>query len=308
MATPFPSPISPSRTRIGWIGIGLMGSAMASRLLSFGYSLSIYARNPSKAIQLQSKGAHLVDSPQDLAKVSDIVFTIIGGPPDVRSIILGPQGVLSGLNPGSVIVDMTSSHPGLAREIFKSAREKDCWSVDAPVSGADVGAREGRLAILAGGDSGVIEWLSPLFQIMGRHTYVGEAGCGQSCKIGNQIVGSANLVGLSEALTFAERAGLDLKKVLEGMRGGAAGNMIMELFGEKLIERDFRPGGFAEYLVKDLGMWSNCTEESEAESVAALPGASLCKQFFCGMIANGDRKLGLQGVITVIERINGIQK
>ncbi|KAJ0039185.1 hypothetical protein Pint_22604 [Pistacia integerrima] len=136
-----------------------MGSPMALHLLSFGYSLSIYARDPSRALQLQFKGARLINSPQDLAKISDIVFTIIGGPPDVRSIILSPQGVLAGLNPGSVIVDTTSSHLAIAREIFKSACEKDCWSVDAPVSSADVGAREGRLAILAGGDSGVTEYL-----------------------------------------------------------------------------------------------------------------------------------------------------
>lgn len=202
---------------------------------------------------------------------------------------------------------MTTSSPNLAREISNAARSQGCLAVDAPVSGADAGAREGKLAIMAGGDSKVVEWLSPLFQIMGKCTYVGEAGCGQSCKIGNQIVGSANLIGISEALTFAERAGLDLGKLLVAMKGGAGGNKIMELFGEKMIERDFRPGGFAEYLVKDFGIGLNFVEEKEDE-VVALPGAALCKQLFSGMIANGDGKLGLQGVITVIERLNGIDK
>ncbi|KAK3219325.1 hypothetical protein Dsin_013295 [Dipteronia sinensis] len=305
--TPYPEPISSSKTRIGWIGIGIMGSAMASRLLAAGYSLTLYARNPSKALPLQSQGAHLAKSPYDVAQCSDVVFTIIGGPPDVRSIVLGPDGILSGLNSGGVTVDMTSSHPNLAREISKAAGSKGCWAVDAPVSGADVGAREGKLAILAGGDTGVVEWLSPLFQIMGRCTYMGEAGCGQSCKIANQMVGSANLVGLSEALTFAEHAGLDLKSVLNGIRGGAGGNMIIELFGERMIERDFRPGGFVEYLVKDLGMGLDVVE-SEDESVCALPGAALYKNLFSAMIANGDAKLGLQALITVIERLNGIDK
>ncbi|KAJ4717096.1 6-phosphogluconate dehydrogenase family protein [Melia azedarach] len=308
METPYPSPISPSKTRVGWIGIGLMGSPMASRLLSAGYPLTVYARNPSKALRLQSQGALLANSPRELAQSCDVVFTIIGGPPDVRAVVLGPDGILSGLNPGGVTVDMTTSQSSLAQEIFKAACSKDCWSVDAPVSGADVGAREGKLAILAGGNCGVVEWLSPLFKIMGKHTYMGEAGCGQICKTGNQIVGSANLIGMSEAFTFAERAGLDLKKLLAAMKGGAAESKIMQLFGEKMIERDFMPGGFAEYLVKDFGIGLNVVEEEEAERVAALPGAALCKQLFSGMIGNGDGKLGLQGVITVTERINGINK
>lgn len=306
METPYPEPISPSKTRIGWIGIGIMGSAMASRLLSAGYSLTVYARDRSKALPLQSNGAHLVNSVRDLAESSDVVFTIIGGPPDVRSIILGPDGILSGLKPGAVTVDMTSSHPTLAGEIAKAALAKACWAVDAPVSGADVGAREGTLAIMAGGDAGVVEWLSPLFQIMGKCTYVGGPGCGQSCKLGNQIVSAANFIGLSEALTFAERAGLDLKSVLEGMRSGSGGNMIMELFGERTIERDLRPGGFVKYLVKDFGMALDAVEKSEDERAACLPGAALGNQLFSAMIANGDAKLGIQGVITVIERLNGI--
>lgn len=306
MEAPYPTtPISPSTTRIGWIGIGLMGSPMASRLLAAGYFLTVFARNPSKALHLQSQGAFLANSPQHLAQSCDVVFTIIGGPPDVRSVVLGPTGVLSGLNPGGVTVDMTTSSPSLAREISNAAGGKLCWAVDAPVSGADAGAREGKLAIMAGGDSRIVEWLLPLFEVMGKCTYVGGAGCGQSCKIGNQIVGSANLVGLSEALTFARRAGLDIGKVLLGLKGGPAVNKIMELFGEKMIERDFRPGGFAEYLVKDFGIGLNFVEEDEGE-VVALPGAALCKQLFIGMIANGDAKLGLQGVITVIERLNGI--
>lgn len=282
---------------------------MATRLLSAGYSLTVYARNPSKALTLQSHGANLVDSPRHVAESSDVVFTIIGGPPDVRSVILGQEdGILSGLKPGAVTVDMTSSHPSLAREIFNAARAKNCWAVDAPVSGADVGAREGKLAIMAGGDSGVVEWLSPLFRIMGKCTYVGGAGCGQSCKLGNQIVGAVNFIGLSEALTFAERAGLDLKRVFEGMRSGAGGNGIMEIFGERMIERDMRPGGFVEYLVKDYGMALDSVEESEIERVTSLPGTALYKQLFGAMIANGDSKLGIQGVLTVIERLNGINK
>ncbi|XP_062030423.1 probable 3-hydroxyisobutyrate dehydrogenase-like 2, mitochondrial [Rosa rugosa] len=305
MGTPYPNPISPAQTRIGWIGIGVMGAAMASRLISAGYSLTVYARTPSKAAPLQSQGAHLADSPFQLAQRADVVFTMVGHPSDVRSNVLGPNALLSGLNPNCVTVDMTSSHPALAREIFAAARAKDCWSVDAPVSGGDIGAREGKLAILAGGDASVVKWLAPLFEIMGKVTYMGPAGCGQSCKIGNQIIVGANLLGLSEGLVFAERAGLDVRRFMEAVRGGAAGSKVMELFGERMIERDFRPGGFAEYMVKDMGMGVDVVEEGEDEKVVVLPGAALCKQLFSGMVANGDGKLGTQGLITAIERLNG---
>ncbi|KAJ4717072.1 6-phosphogluconate dehydrogenase family protein [Melia azedarach] len=230
---------------------------------------------------------------------------MVGNPQDVRSIALDNNGVLSGLNPGAVFVDTTSSHPSLAREIFKAAREKDCWAVDAPVFGGDIGAREGKLALFAAGDREVVEWLTPLFQVMGKPTYMGEAGCGQSCKIANQIVVGANLLGLSEGLVFANKAGLDVRKWKDAVKGGAAGSMVMELFGDRMIEKDFRPGGFAEYMVKDMGMGVDVVEESEHKRVVVLPGAALGKQLFSAMVANGDGNFGTQGLIPVIERING---
>ncbi|KAL6329401.1 hypothetical protein AAG906_017717 [Vitis piasezkii] len=304
METPYPKPINTAQTRVGFVGIGVMGAAMASRLLAAGYSLTVYARNPSKALTLQSQGAQLADSPASLARQSDVVFTMLGHPSDVRQIVLGPNGILSGLNPGGVLVDTTSSHPGLAREIYAAAREKNCWSVDSPVSGGDIGARDGKLAILAGGDSGVVEWLTPLYNVMGKGTYVGAPGCGMSCKIANQMIVAANMLGLSEGLVFAERAGLDKQQWMDAVRGGAAGSKAMELFGGRMIERDFRPGGYAEYMVKDLGMGVDIVEE-EDERVAVLPGAALNKQLFEVMVANGDGKLGAQGFISVIEKMNG---
>ncbi|KAF7822509.1 putative 3-hydroxyisobutyrate dehydrogenase-like 2, mitochondrial [Senna tora] len=306
MATPYPTPIDPTLTRVGWIGIGVMGAAMASRLLSAGYTLTIYARSPSKALPLQSQGAHLADSPAEVARASDVVFTMLGHPSDVRSIVLQhPASLLSGLSPNSVTVDMTSSHPDLAREIFAAARAKNCWSVDAPVSGGDIGARDGKLAIFAAGESSVVKWLEPLFEILGKATYMGQAGCGHSCKIANQVTIGLNQIGLSEGLVFAERAGLDVKQFLDAIRTGSAASKALELFGERMIEKDFRPGGFAEYMVKDLGMGLNAVEKGEDDKVVVLPGASLCKQLYSSMVANGDGKLGGQGIISVIDRING---
>ncbi|XP_074275007.1 putative 3-hydroxyisobutyrate dehydrogenase-like 2, mitochondrial [Silene latifolia] len=305
---PYPTSISPSTTRIGWIGIGVMGESMASRLISAGYSLTIFARTPSKAANLQSLGAKLVNSPVEVAQSSDVVFTMLGHPQDVRRIVLEKNtGVLSGLGPNGVIVDHTSSDPGLAKEIFAIAREKNCWAVDAPVSGGDIGAKNGNLAIFAGGDENVVDWLNPLLRIMGsKVSYMGGAGSGMSCKIANQIIVGANLLGLSEGLVFAGKAGLDKGKWVEAIRGGAAGSMVMELYGGRMIERDFKPGGFAEYMVKDMGMGVNFVEGGEDDGVVVLPGAALTKQLFSGMVANGDGKLGTQGLISVIERINGI--
>ncbi|GKA45823.1 probable 3-hydroxyisobutyrate dehydrogenase-like 2, mitochondrial [Tanacetum coccineum] len=302
MNTPYPTPITPSQTQIGWIGTGIMGSAMASHLISAGYTLFIYARTPSKTASLQSLGARLVSSPSELAKTCDIIFTMLGHPSDVKEIVL--DSILDSLRPSSVVIDHTSSHPALAKEIYNAARDKNCWAVDAPVSGGDKGAKDGKLAILAGGDESVVKWLYPLFSLMGKPTYVGGAGCGQSCKIANQITVGGSLLGLSEGLVFAEKAGLDKEKWLEAVRTGAAGSLVMEIFGDRMIGRDFRPGGFAEYMVKDLGMGLDVVEQG-GDEVTVLPGAALCKQLFSGMVANGDGKLGTQGLITVIERING---
>ncbi|CAI9103860.1 OLC1v1002434C1 [Oldenlandia corymbosa var. corymbosa] len=302
MDTSYPTPIAPTKTRIGFVGIGVMGGAMASRLLSAGYTVSIFARTPSKAAPLHSKGAHLASTLADLAGLSDVIFTMLGHPSDVRQIVL--ENLLPCLNPNTVIVDHTTSHPTLAKLIYDSALQRNCHSVDAPVSGGDIGARDGKLAILAGGNEDVVNWLKPLFDEMGRVTYVGGPGKGQHCKIANQITVGANLLGLSEGLVFAEKAGLDKSKFLEAVTGGAAGSMVLELFGERMIKRDFKPGGFAEYMVKDLGMGVD-VEEEEGTQVVVLPGAALSKQLFAAMVANGGGKLGTQGLISVIEKING---
>ncbi|KAK4438290.1 putative 3-hydroxyisobutyrate dehydrogenase-like 3, mitochondrial [Sesamum alatum] len=302
MGGQYPAPIDPTRTRIGWIGIGVMGGAMASRLISAGYSVSIYARTPSKATSLLSIGATLSASPPELAASSDVVFTNIGHPSDVRTLVL--DTLLPSLRPNTVIIDHTTSHPALARQIYESALEKNCYSIDAPVSGGDIGARDGKLAIFAGGDAEVVQWLKPLFDILGKVSYMGSAGKGQSCKIANQMALVGSFLGLSEGFVFAEKAGLNKDKFLEAVRGGAAGSMVMELFGKRMIDRDFRPGGFAEYMVKDLGIGVDL--EEGAEEVMVLPGAALSKQLFSGMVANGDGKFGSQGVIKVIERINGM--
>lgn len=290
------------RTRVGWVGTGVMGFAMCERVQTAGYQITVYARTPSKIRGLCEKGAVLVDSPMAVGERSDVIFTMVSDPSDVREVVLGTKGILSGVAPGSgtVLVDMTSSQPSLAREIYEEARAKGCESVDAPVSGADKGAKDGTLAIMAGGRAETVAKLGPLFSAMGSATYLGPPGSGQICKIANQIAGAANLGGLSEGLLFADKAGLDVSEYLSAVSLGAAGSKVMDLFGVRVISRDFAPGGFADYMVKDLGMALQGAEEMGI----SLPGTAQHHQLYLSMKANGDGRLGSHAIITAIERLS----
>ncbi|KAL6618771.1 hypothetical protein ACP70R_033910 [Stipagrostis hirtigluma subsp. patula] len=303
----FPAPVRPGSTRVGWIGIGVMGGAMAKHLLAAGFAVTAYARTPAKAETLVAAGASLADSPAAVAAASDVVFTMVGNPGDVREVVLDPSsGVLAGLHPGGVLVDCTSSSPSLAREIAAAALAAGCHAIDAPVSGGDVGARDGKLAILAGGDEAVVAWLAPLFAPLGKPTHMGPPGSGQSSKIANQIAGAGAVVGLSEAVAFANAAGLDAPLFLDAVSKGAAGSRVMDIFGGRVLSREFASGGPVWYIIKDLGMALEVGDGQEEANV--LPGAALYRQMFSAMAANGDGDMGPQGLITVIERLNGVRK
>ncbi len=216
---------TPEKTRIGWIGTGVMGSSMCGQLVAAGYKASVYNRSAGKAKALVEKGAKLLDSPRAVAQASDVVFTIVGYPKDVREVVLGENGALAGARAGGVLVDMTTSEPALAVEIDQAARAKGVHSIDAPVSGGDVGAREARLSIMAGGEKPVFDALAPLFEKMGKTiVYQGPAGAGQHTKMVNQILIATNMIGVCEALLYAYKAGLDLNVVLQSVSSGAAGS------------------------------------------------------------------------------------
>ncbi|CAD6271189.1 unnamed protein product [Miscanthus lutarioriparius] len=303
----FPAPVQPGFTRVGWIGIGVMGGAMAKRLLAAGYAVTAYARTPSKAEGLVAAGASLADSPRTVAAASDVVFTMVANPGDVRAVVLdAATGALAGLRRGGVLVDCTSSSPSLAREVAAGAGAAGCHAVDAPVSGGDVGARDGTLAVFAGGDEAVVAWLDPLFAHLGKVTHMGAPGSGQSSKIANQITVAGAVVGLGESVAFARAAGLDAPLFLGAVSKGAAGSRIMDIFGERLLRREFASGGSVRYIVKDLGMALEVGDGGEEANV--LPGAALYRQMFSAMVANGDGDLSLQGLITVVEHLNGIGK
>ncbi|XP_020159750.2 probable 3-hydroxyisobutyrate dehydrogenase-like 2, mitochondrial [Aegilops tauschii subsp. strangulata] len=306
----YPALVRPGRTRVGWVGIGVMGGAMATRLLAAGFTVTAYARTSVKADALVAAGASVADSPASVAAASDVVFTMVSDPGDVRAVVLDrASGALAGLRPGGVLVDCTSSSPSLAREIAAAARSTGCHAVDAPVSGGDAGARDGTLAILAGGDEAVVAWLAPLFAHLGTPTHMGPPGSGQSSKIANQMAVAGAVVGLSESLAFADAAGLDARLFLDAVSKGAAGSCVMDIFGTRAVNRDFASGpGSARYIIKDLGMALEIGDGQEEDEATALPGAALFRQMFSAMVANGDGDLCVRGLITVIERLSGIHK
>eukprot|EP00249_Psilotum_nudum_P021285 c28051_g1_i2 orf=509-1435(-) len=282
-------------TRVGWIGTGLMGMPMCSHLQNAGFQITVFNRTISKAQILCDRGATYVDSPFAVAQCSDVVFTMLGNASEVRQVILSKNGVLAGLCAGGIIVDCSSSEPSLAREIFSLAEAKGIQSVDAPVSGGEVGAQQGSLAILAGGKEETVKRLEPLLKFMGKVTYMGPAGAGQSCKLANQISVAANFLGLAEGLTYANKAGLDLTTYLGAVSGGAAGSKVMDSFGPRILRSDLSPGGFAEYMVKDLGL---ALKEAQAMG-ASFPGLALSQQMYLSLVAHGDGRLGAQSVLSL---------
>ncbi|KAB2619810.1 3-hydroxyisobutyrate dehydrogenase-like 1 [Pyrus ussuriensis x Pyrus communis] len=297
------SPISPSDTRVGWIGTGIMGRSMCTHLLKAGYALTVFNRTLSKAQPLVDLGAHLADSPSAVASKSDVVFSIVGYPSDVRSVLLDPTtGALSGLRPGGILVDMTTSEPSLAVEISSAAESKSCSAVDAPVTGGDAGAKNGTLAILAGGDENTVRKLTPLFSLMGKVNYMGDAGKGQFAKLSNQTIIASTMVGLVEGMIFAHKSGLDVGLFLDAIKVGAAGSKALDLYGGRILRRDLEPGFYVDHFVKDLGI---CLKECQKMGLA-LPGLALAQQLYLSLKAHGEGNLGTQALIVAVERLNNV--
>ncbi|CAK8579492.1 unnamed protein product [Lathyrus sativus] len=296
-------PISPSNTRLGWIGTGVMGQSMCAHLIRAGYTLTVFNRTPSKAQPLLDIGANLASSPHDVASQSDVVFTIVGSPSDVRSVLLDPNsGALSGLKPGGILVDMTTSDPSLAVEIAAAASSKNCHSIDAPVSGGDRGAKIGTLAIFAGGDESVVKELEPLFKPLGKVNYIGSSGKGQYAKLANQITTASTMVGLVEGMVYAHKAGLDVGLYLDAISTGAAGTKLLDAYGKRILKRDFEATFYVKHYVKDLGI---CLKECEKMGIA-LPGLALAQQLYVSLMAHGEGDLGMQALILVLERLNNV--
>lgn len=295
--------IVPGQTRIGWIGTGVMGSSMCAHLIHAGYAATVYSRTRQKAEALVSRGATWAATPRAVAENSDVVFSIVGFPADVREVILGPEGALQGAAPGSVLVDMTTSQPSLAVEIDQAARARGVHSVDAPVSGGDIGARNAALSIMIGGDAAVVQALQPLWQAMGKTiVHQGPAGSGQHTKMVNQILIATGMIGVCEALLYGYRAGLDLKTVLQSVSSGAAGSWSLSNLGPRIIDNNFDPGFFVEHFIKDMGI---ALEESRRMGLS-MPGLALGQQLYQAVMAQGFGRNGTHALQLALASLSGI--
>lgn len=295
--------IVPGKTRLGWIGTGVMGRHMCGHLMAKGFSATIYNRTRSRCDELVGRGAKWADSPRAVAEASDVIFTIVGYPRDVREVVLGPMGTLAGAKSGAILVDMTTSEPALAQEIAVEASKRGVHSVDAPVSGGDIGAREARLSIMVGGDKEVVEALAPCFEAMGKTiVHQGPAGAGQHTKMVNQILIATNMIGVCEALLYGYRAGLDLNTVLKSVSTGAAGSWSLSNLAPRIIGNDFAPGFFVEHFIKDMGI---ALDEAKRLGLA-LPGLALAQQLYLALAAQGHQRDGTQALLLALASLSGI--
>jgi 3-hydroxyisobutyrate dehydrogenase len=291
-----------AETRIGWIGTGVMGASMAGHLLKGGYPVNVYNRTRHKAQTLLDAGAQWLDSPREVARVSDIVFTIVGYPHDVEETILGEKGVLSGLAVGGVVCDMTTSSPTLAERIAQLAAAKGCVALDAPVTGGDVGARNATLSILVGGDVAAFERLKPCFELMGKRiAHFGKPGMGQQAKLANQTAIAGLMFSVCESLLYAYEAGLDARVWLETAGSGSGGSTALNNLGPRILDGNFAPGFYSEHFLKDLEL---CLAECRRMKLV-LPGLGLAEQLYRMMAANGRARDGTQALILALAALSG---
>jgi len=295
--------VTPGKTRIGWIGTGVMGSSMCGHIIDAGFAATVYNRTKDKARKLLDRGAQWAASPKAVAEAAEVVFTIVGYPADVREVILGPDGVLAGCTAGNVVVDMTTSEPSLAVEIAEAAAKLGVHSVDAPVSGGDVGARGARLSIMIGGDKEVVDALAPCFSAMGKTiVHQGGPGAGQHTKMVNQTVIASGMIGVCEGLFYAYRAGLDLETVMKSIASGAAGSWSLSNLGTRIIAGDFDPGFFVEHFIKDMGI---ALDEAKRMGLS-LPGLALAHQLYLALKAQGHGRDGTHALHLALASMSNI--
>jgi len=290
-----------SSTPLGWIGTGVMGGSMCGHLLKHGYPITMYDRTRSKAEPLLKAGASWADSTRQVAERSQVIFTMVGFPADVREVYLSDSSVLAGIQKGAIMVDMTTTQPSLAIEIYNAAQARGCYALDAPVSGGDVGAREARLSIMVGGDAEVFEAVRPLLELMGKNiVYQGPAGTGQHAKMCNQLVIAGTMIGVCESLLYAKCAGLDVERMLTSIRSGAAGCWTLENLAPRIVKRNFDPGFFVEHFVKDMGI---ALEEARRMNLS-LPGLALVHQLYVAAQAQGHGKKGTHALMLALEQLS----
>lgn len=290
--------------KVGYIGLGLMGKSIARNILKAGFSLTVHNRSRASVDELVAEGAQRANSPAEVASRVDVVFTNLPDSPDVEKVALGEQGIIEGAHPGLIFVDNSTIKPASARLIAAALAKKGVQSLDAPVSGGDIGARQGTLAIMVGGPVDALERVMPVFQAMGKTvTHVGDSGAGQIAKCANQIMVAAQMVAMGELLVFAQKAGADPRKVVEAIRGGAAQCWTLDVKPARIFAGNRNPGFKAYMQAKDL----NIVMESAHEYGAPLPSAAVDSQLFNAMCQMDWGNLDNSAVLNIIEKLAGIE-
>ncbi|MED1229719.1 NAD(P)-dependent oxidoreductase [Bacillus nakamurai] len=278
---------------VGFIGLGVMGNSMASHILEAGYPVLVYTRTKQKADEILNKGAVWKETVKDLSEEADVIITMVGYPSDVEDIYLSENGILNHAKEGTYVIDMTTSKPSLAKKIAEQAKQKSIHAIDAPVSGGDIGARNGTLAIMAGGDKEAFEACLPIFSVMGENIqYQGPAGSGQNTKMCNQIAIAAGMVGVAEAMAYAQKSGLNPELVLKSITTGAAGSWSLSNLAPRMLKGDFEPGFYVKHFIKDMGI---ALEEAELMG-EDMPGLALAKTLYDKLAAQGEENSGTQSI------------
>lgn len=287
--------------KVGFIGTGVMGNSLVKHLLDEGHEVSVYTRTASKAQNLVEAGAEWQESPKMVAMDAEVIFTMVGYPSDVEEIYFGEEGIINNAKEGTVLVDMTTSKPELAREIFKAALQKGLSALDAPVSGGDIGARNSLLSIMVGGEESSFKQVQPLLDLFGGNiVYQGPAGSGQHTKMCNQIIIASNMMGVSESLIYALKAGLDPETVLLSISSGAAGSWSLSNLAPKMISRNFEPGFYIKHFIKDMKI---ALEEADLMGLD-LPALCLSLRLFENLAEKGYQDQGTQALIVQYEDTN----
>lgn len=283
--------------KIGFIGTGVMGAAIAGHLMDAGHELTVYNRTKSKADTLVAAGASWADTPTKVAQNSEVVFTLVGFPSDVEEVYFGKNGIFNGLEKEGIVVDMTTSRPSLAVKIAKYAKEHGFHAIDAPVSGGDIGAKNATLTIMAGGEEETYKSLLPIFKVISKATnFFGFAGAGQHAKMANQIMIAGTMTGLTEMLLYAQHAGLDEQKILETLSAGGANNWSMNNYVPRILKNDFTPGFFARHFLKDLRI---ALEEADKMGLDLKATAEAKRLYEVMVDVKGLGSQGTQGLINI---------
>jgi 3-hydroxyisobutyrate dehydrogenase len=285
--------LTPENTVIGFIGTGVMGKSMAGHLITAGYPLLVNTRTKGKSADLLEQGARWAETPKEVAERANVIFTMVGYPIDVEEVYLGENGLLTNGNKGSYLIDMTTSAPSLAVKIEKRAKENGLYAIDAPVSGGDVGAREATLSIMVGGEKEAFEAVRPILEKLGTNiVYQGKAGSGQHTKMCNQIAIASNMIGVCEAIIYAEKAGLDPENVLKSITTGAAGSWSLSNLAPRMLSGNFEPGFYIKHFIKDMKIALDEAENLDME----VPGLTLAKSLYDQLAEKGEENSGTQAL------------